>query len=80
MKIKDDLRQRHLEAFEETYLNGESKKGRNTDNGAVVRAAQKAGWLDGDIGDVGDMMPRDVIKLAQEINRRYVEMTTLDPN
>ena len=80
MKLFDDLRQRHLEAFEEEYLNAESKKGRNTDNGAIVRAAQKAGWVDGDIGDVGDMIPRDVIKLARQINQRYTELTTLDPN
>lgn len=79
--IIDDLRQRHLEAFEAEYNRLFSdKSGRNTERGATVRAAKKAGWLINDPGDVAEMLPREVAKLAKAINERYVEVMTIDPN
>lgn len=81
MNIIKDLRQRHLEAWEDAYFRlSDGKKGMNSDNGAVVRAAVEAGWLDGDPGDVGEMKPAGVIALAKKINNAYTEATTLDPN
>lgn len=77
----DDLRQRHLEKFEEEYWKlADNIRGRNRDNGATVRAAQAAGWLKRDPGPVGDMKPADVRRLAEAINARYTELTTIDPN
>lgn len=79
INVIDDLRQRHLEAWEAEYFRlMEGKRGRNTDNGAVIRAAVKAGWLDGDPGNVGEMNPKDVVILAEKINGAYSDATTLD--
>jgi hypothetical protein len=76
-----ELKQRHLEAFEAEYFRlMDGKRGKNTDNGATVRAAQKAGWFVTDPGDVGELTGKRVGELAAEINRVYVEAITLDPN
>lgn len=76
-----ELKQRHLEAFEAEYFKLiEGKRGKNTDNGATVRAAQKAGWFDGDIGDVGNMTGAECAAIAADVNRVYIEAITLDPN
>jgi hypothetical protein len=83
MKLITDLRQRHLESWEREFnkLRGDDK-GVSTFHGAVVRAALAAGWFgdDGDPGAVDDMTPREVRKLSGEVNARYEEVTTLDPN
>jgi len=83
--IISDLKQRHLEAWEAAYFelithDGKTKPGKNTDNGAVIRAAAKAGMLTGDVGDVGDMTPKAAAKLAGAINAAYLEAVTIDPN
>ena len=81
MQITTDLRQHHLEAFEAEYFKlMDGKRGKNTDNGATVRAAQKAGWFVTDPGDVGEMTGAECARIAAEINRVYVEAITLDPN
>lgn len=80
-----DLRQRHLEAYEEHYnnLTNDGKlRGLSRDSGAVVRAAIKAGWF----GDalkaeaIDDMTGGEVRKLAKAVNEAYREATTIDPN
>lgn len=76
-----DIRQRHLEAFEAEYFAlVDGKRGKNTDNGATVRAAKKAGWFAEDIGDVGEMTGKHAAALAADINRVYIEAITIDPN
>jgi len=82
MNIITDWRQRHLEAFETEYFTlSEKLKGKNSDNGAVVRAAIKAGIITGvSLDAIGDMSPREVGKMARAVNAQYVEVMTVDPN
>jgi hypothetical protein len=85
MKLTKDLRQRHLEAFEEHFWSAQGEKrwqGKNRDNGLTVRSAIAAGWFsdapDPDV--VLEMKPSEVAKLAQQVNELYVEVTRIDPN
>lgn len=80
-----DIRQRHLEAYEELYndlTNSGALRGLSRDSGAVVRAAVKAGWF-GDslkVETVDDMTGGQVRRLAKIVNEAYREATTIDPN
>jgi hypothetical protein len=71
-----DLRQRDVEAYYRALREIAQKMGVTSPtrllgpeyNGSVVRAAARAGWLDGvDEDGVGDMLPARVTELAAEI-------------
>lgn len=79
MQITTDLRQHHLEAFEEAY-NKDRPVGMSTSAGHAVRAAIAAGWFTSDPGDVGEMKPSEVRRLSREIDAAYNEAIALDPN
>lgn len=83
MKLnKDIIRQRHLEKFEELYLNGTERTGVNVDRGAALRAAVEAGWFTDvpDGYDVGDEKPSLVREYYKQINELYLDVIKLDPN
>jgi hypothetical protein len=85
----DDLRQSHLESFDDAYweLKDSAKhggKGKNRDNGFVVRAALAAGWFGPDYvldveKRVSNMKPSAVIELADMINAKYKVVTAVNP-
>jgi len=81
MKLKEEIRQRHLEAWETAYL-AIDKKGSSNFAGAVVRAAIKADWFDDPIAvdEVGNMTGLEVRRLARQIDDLYMELTVIDPN
>ncbi len=79
MKIID-IRQKHLEAFEEAY-NKDRPVGLSSSAGHAVRAALAAGWFDDAGGvDVGDMKGSEVRRIAKEIDAAYNAAVSLDPN
>jgi len=88
-EIVDDLRQRHLEAFDDAYweLKDNAKyggKGKNRDNGFVVRAAMTAGWFGPDYEldvdkRVSNMKPAIVLELADMVNAKYKVATSVNP-
>lgn len=76
-----DLKQRHLEAFEDAYHAADVKDGLSNISGRTVRAAIAAGWFgEGCDADVGEMKAGEVRQLAQEINEAYTAAVTIDPN
>lgn len=78
-----DLRQRHLEKFEEVFWADDGvKRGAQRRAGVLVRAAIAAGWLVDPITEqeLGDMAAKDVRDLAAEIDAKYGEAASLDPN
>jgi len=69
-ELKDDLRQRDIEAFFKARreMRGDESLSGPEHNGVVIRAAIKSGWLaDVKDDDVGDMHPAAVTWLAGEI-------------
>lgn len=81
MEIIKDLRQHHLEAFEEAY-NKDRPVGLSSAAGHAVRAALTAGWFNGSAEsvDVGEMKPAEVRRLSREIDAAYNAAVALDPN
>ena len=86
MKFRDDLRQRHLEAFETEFnaRRGQDGEVRGvwSEAGLVLRAAVVAGWFL-DVTDpdaVGDMKPAAAREWANKVNAAYVEAIRTDPN
>lgn len=84
--IIKDLRQRHIEKWEEEYFrfsaveDGE-KRGQMKEYGDVIRAALAADMLVSNAPiDVGDMPLKEVVALARKINATYLEAVTIDPN
>lgn len=79
--IKKNLKQRDLEAFEEHFNAIDPElKGQARNNGAVVRAAVAAGWLNGTTDEaVGEMTAKEVRQLAQQVSTVYTELIALDP-
>ena len=89
MEIRDDLRQRHIEGWTAALR---ALKPEDTEAvhrlplaefyGVSVRAAIRAGWFgdDADPDDVGDMMPRDVQELSEQVWAAFEEATTVAPN
>jgi hypothetical protein len=76
-----ELKQRHVEAFFKAMrLAGINSGDMSAPEyaGAVVRAAASAGMLDAPDIDVGEMLPREVVKLAREVNNAITEALTLD--
>lgn len=81
MKLRNDLKQRHLEAFE-TALNEQDNAaaGQSVIRRMTVETALTAGWF-GDVKpDLGEMTGKEIGKLASDIWALYKELTTLDPN
>jgi hypothetical protein len=80
MKLITKLLQRHVAAFEDEFNAIEAKNGAANDAERTVRAAAAAGWFTKDIDDIGEMTPRDVRKLAKDVNQAYLDAISLDPN
>lgn len=81
MKLKKEIKQRHLEAWETAYLAIDTK-GSSNHAGAVVRCAIESGWFDDPVSvdAVGEMTPGEVRRLARDIDSLYTEITRIDPN
>jgi hypothetical protein len=81
MKLKTEIKQRHLEAWETAYLAIDTK-GSSNHAGAVVRSAIEAGWFDDPVSvdAVGDMAPSEVRRLARDIDKLYTDIISIDPN
>lgn len=77
-----DIRQRHLEAFEEIMLEEDEEVKPNRRRGQLVRWAIQSGWFDKSITDdfVGGMLPRDLDLVAEDVILKYNELTAFDPN
>ncbi len=89
MKLIADLRQKHLEKFQDLVVeykreHGESFNLRIQNNGAIVRSAISAGWfgdVEGDVNElVGEMSVADVEKYAREVDALFEKFTVIDPN
>jgi hypothetical protein len=82
IEIISDLRQRHLEAFEDALGEGGianlAKVRGATGNGMICRAALDAGWIK-DV-DVGELHGGDAQKLATAVFDAYRAATAIDPN
>ena len=84
MKLRTDLRQRHLEAFE-TEFNARRDgdiRGVSSEAGLVGRAAVAAGWFTDatDPDAVGDMRPGEAREWSKKVNAAYIEAIKTDPN
>lgn len=87
-KINSKLTTGHLEDWSDAYA--ELTEGNSPSlikhRGFVVRAALEAGWLgeaverDEANSIVREMPPDESTRLATSINKRYAELTTIDPN
>lgn len=80
--LKDDLRQRDLEAYEAAINDAGimDLQGQARIAGAIVRGAAVAGWfVDLTPGDVSDLSGKEVRRLMKAVNARYEELTALDP-
>jgi hypothetical protein len=80
LKDLSDLRQRDVEVYYRALREIAAEMGASLGmlmapeyNGIVVRAAVRAGWLEGGPGDVADMTPRVVKELATEINKAIAD-------
>ncbi len=74
-----ELKQRHVEAFFKAMRTAGVNAGDMSApeyTGAVVRAAQAAEIVS--VADVGEMAPRDVIRLAREVNDAIAEALAID--
>ena len=80
--LNEDIRTRHLEAFEEAY-NEIDVTGLNRFNAAILRAAAASGWfgetLEADA--VADMKPAQMRKWAKAVGALYASLNeNTDPN
>jgi len=81
--VRDDITQGQLEQWA-AFFTDTQKWSAHTSlyHGAIVRGAIKAGWIEGleDPAVVSDWTPKETKALALQIDKRYEEMTTIDPN
>ena len=89
MKLLTDLRQKHLEKFQDLVVeykqenpNGFSLRIQN--NGVIVRSAISAGWY-GDVKEdaadiVGNMSVDEVEEMARDVDGLFEKFTVTDPN
>lgn len=79
----DTLTQRQVEAFGRAYLEHKGERARLStaeERGCTVRAAISAGWVQGlELAAVADLHPREVLRLALEIDAAYAAAMTPDP-
>ena len=79
-----ELKQRHVDAFYSHLPEGEMVGRMFIDllrnAGAIVRAAQKANWLDPDPGNVDELKPSAVLELAKAVAEAYGKAITIDPS
>lgn len=82
MKLRTDLKQRHLEAFEEAFADmDKNKTGQSILRRMTVDTALKAGWFgDNTDVDLGEMTGREIARLSESIWTLYRELTDIDPN
>ena len=86
MKLKKaaQIKQRHLEAYEQAYADdkGPEIRGKGRIAGATVRWAIRAEWFDGDVTEeaVGELTFKETQKLCDQIDAIYAEITQIDPN
>lgn len=80
MKLRSDIKQRHLEKFEQLAFGDDDPTTAGLSRGHIVRAAVESGWFGDDAGDVGDMTPADVRKAWEAVTEAYKAMIAIDPN
>lgn len=89
MVIRDDLRQKHLEAWTRALREFKPDDVDQVANlpeveldGVTVRSAIRAGWI-ADVDDpdvVGDMRGGDIARLSADIWKAFNEARRVDPN
>lgn len=81
--VKDDITQGQLEQWAAIFTATQKWADHKAlYHGAIVRGAIQAGWIEGleDPSVVSDWTPRATKALALQVDKRYTEMTTIDPN
>jgi hypothetical protein len=82
IKLNDDIRTRHLEAFEKAY-NDMDVAGLNSTKAAILRGAAEGGWFGDTLTaeQVGDLKPADMRHWADAVIALYNRINTpTDPN
>jgi hypothetical protein len=82
IKLNEDIRTRHLEAFEEAYIDIDVS-GLNRFSAAILRAAATAGWFDDTLhaDDVADMKGGEMRKWAKAVSVLYAKINEdVSPN
>lgn len=78
------LTQGHIEDFEEQFPKDTETLSAGKSDGEMVRAAIKAGWIEGmkekEADKIREWEPQEVMKAAREIAAKYNEARTIDPN
>lgn len=82
LKLRTDLRQRHLEAFEDAFADmDKTKTGQSILRRMTVETALRAGWYgDNADADLGEMTGREIARLSEQVWTLYRELTDIDPN
>ena len=82
LKLRTDLRQRHLEAFEDAFNEQDgTASGQSIIRRMSVDTAMKAGWFGDNVDvDLGEMTGKEIAKLSEAVWALYRDLTNIDPN